>query len=56
MTATPHLQNMPPKYEQYESLVDGYEKHPDQGLKATKKKLNKDPNNAVLLVCLIYTS
>jgi len=42
--------NMPPKYEQYESLVDGYEKHPDQGLKATKKKLNKDPNNIVLLV------
>lgn len=43
---------MPPKFEQYKSLVDGYEKHPDQGLKATKKKLNKDPNNAVLLVCL----
>ncbi|RDI80028.1 hypothetical protein Vi05172_g10050 [Venturia inaequalis] len=41
---------MPPTFEQYESLIDGYEKHPDQGLKATKKKLNKDPNNAVLLL------
>ncbi|TLD39226.1 Tetratricopeptide-like helical [Venturia nashicola] len=41
---------MPPTFEQYESLVDGYGKHPDQGLKATKKKLSKDPNNAVLLL------
>jgi hypothetical protein len=43
---------MAPKYEQYESLVGGYEKHPEQGLKATRKKLNKDPNNQVLLVRL----
>ncbi|QDS67645.1 hypothetical protein FKW77_004638 [Venturia effusa] len=41
---------MPPKYEQYKSLVDGYEKHPDQGLKAVKKKLNRDPNDEVLLL------
>jgi hypothetical protein len=40
---------MPPKYEQYESLVDGYEKHPEQGLKAVKKKLNKDSSNVTLL-------
>jgi hypothetical protein len=38
------------KYEQYEAVASSYEKHPDQGLKACKKKLQRDPNNVIYLV------
>jgi hypothetical protein len=41
---------MPSKYEQYEALASSYEKHPDQGLKACKKKLQRDPSNIIYLV------
>jgi len=40
------------KYELYEAHVSSYEKHPEQGLRAVKKKLQKDPKNVVLLVGL----
>jgi hypothetical protein len=42
--------SMPSKYEQFEALASSYEKHPDQGLKACKKKLQRDPSNVICLV------
>lgn len=37
-------------YEVWENLVKSYPKHPDQGLKLCKKKLQKDPSNQIHLV------
>jgi hypothetical protein len=41
---------MASKYEQFQSFTSGYEKHPEQGLKTCKKKLQKDPSNTLYLV------
>jgi hypothetical protein len=38
------------RLEQYEAFVEGYLKHPDQGLKACEKKLKREPNNTLYLV------
>jgi hypothetical protein len=44
------------RYKQYEDLASGYEKHPDQGLKTCKKKLQRDPKNVVYLVRFCLSS
>ncbi|KAF2435237.1 hypothetical protein EJ08DRAFT_646109 [Tothia fuscella] len=38
------------KYEQYEQFIVGYEKQPSQGLKAAKKKLQRNPEDVVYLL------
>ena len=38
------------RLEQYQTFVDGYLKHPEQGLKACDKKLKREPNNTLYLV------
>lgn len=38
------------KLGQYRNFVEGYQKHPDQGLKACEKKLKKEPTNTQFLV------
>jgi hypothetical protein len=35
----------------YRNFVEGYRKHPDQGIKACEKKLKKEPANTTYLVC-----
>ncbi|KAF2405319.1 hypothetical protein EJ06DRAFT_525845 [Trichodelitschia bisporula] len=40
----------PPAVDQVNDLVKSYEKHPEQGLKAIKKRLAKDARNPVLLI------
>jgi hypothetical protein len=46
---------MTSKYDQLESFTSGYEKHPEQGLKTCKKRLQKDPNNTLYLVSLSHS-
>jgi hypothetical protein len=41
---------MPSTLEIFDNLVESYSKHPDQGLKLCKKKLQKDPNSSTYLV------
>jgi hypothetical protein len=38
------------RLDQFQNFVDGYAKHPDQGLKACEKKLKREPNNTLYLV------
>jgi hypothetical protein len=37
-------------YEQFETFVHNYYKHPESGIKECKKKLKKDPTNFLYLV------
>jgi hypothetical protein len=38
------------RLDQYQTFVEGYLKHPEQGLKACDKKLKREPNSTLYLV------